>query len=107
MDVVKFIHGTKCILDITKTKQIGLTLRTYEAIYYNKKLITFNKTIKKYDFYNSNNILIISDNIQINKIMAFLSAPLIPYNEELLERYSFDAWIKRIDNEEILRDVIA
>lgn len=46
LDVVKFIHGTKCILDITKTKQIGLTLRTYEAIYYNKKLITFNKTKK-------------------------------------------------------------
>jgi hypothetical protein len=106
LDVIKFIHGTKCILDITKTNQIGLSLRTYEAIFYNKKFITFNKTIKKYDFYNSNNILIMSDDIQINRIMDFLSVPLVPYNAELLKRYSFDAWIERVDKGETLRDVI-
>ena len=46
------------ILDKVYPNQQGLTMRTLESIGAGKKLITTNKSIQHYDFYNTNNIAI-------------------------------------------------
>ena len=51
-----------CIVDIPLSKQSGLTIRTIDAIYNKKKLITTNKAIKKYNFYSENNIFVVDEN---------------------------------------------
>lgn len=43
---------SNCIFDITQKCQTGVTLRYYEAVVYNKKLLTNNHAIKKMPFYN-------------------------------------------------------
>lgn len=43
----------KCILDIVKPEQAGLTLRAYEAVVYNRKLLTNNKSILDFQYYDS------------------------------------------------------
>lgn len=50
-----------CILDIVQEGQEALTLRPYEAVIYNKKILTNNKAIKKFPFYNPNYIHVIED----------------------------------------------
>lgn len=50
---------SECVVDIELEKQSGLTIRTFEALAAGKKLITTNQRIKDYDFYNTNNILVI------------------------------------------------
>ena len=44
--------SAKCILEIVQKGQVALTLRPYEAVAYNKKLLTNNKTILNFKYYN-------------------------------------------------------
>ena len=42
-----------CILEIVRPGQVGFTLRVFEAVVYNKKLLTNNESITEFPFYNS------------------------------------------------------
>ncbi|MGB4774738.1 MAG: hypothetical protein WBP45_06185 [Daejeonella sp.] len=83
---------SKAILDINHPQQVGLTMRTFEALGAQRKLITTNADIKNYDFYNENNILIIDRENPIIDDCFFLS-PFSPYAPELLFKYSIKGWI--------------
>lgn len=50
--LLKEIQKSSCILDFTQTRQSGFTLRPYEAVVYNKKLLTNNKRIFEFQFYD-------------------------------------------------------
>lgn len=51
--VLRESQKAHCILDITQKGQTGLTLRPYEAVVYNRKLLTNNKSILTFPFYDS------------------------------------------------------
>ena len=44
--------NAKCMLDIVRPGQIAYTLRTYEAVVYNRKILTNNKAILDFKFYD-------------------------------------------------------
>lgn len=94
MDYMKLVMNAKCILDITNENQKGLTLRFMEAIFMSKKIITNNKEIRKYSFYNSDNIFVLGiDNIaDLNK---FILKPYRDIEKKELEYYDINAWIDR------------
>lgn len=50
-NVIDEIQGTKCILEMLQEGQGGTTLRYYEAVCYNKKLLTNNQDIVNYPYY--------------------------------------------------------
>lgn len=52
-EVLRRLSDCKCILEILQTNQYGPSLRYFEAIFYNKKLITTNPNIINYPYYNS------------------------------------------------------
>ena len=54
--VIKETLLTNCILEILQNGQSGATLRYYEAVCYNKKLLTNNKNVVNLPFYNSDYI---------------------------------------------------
>ena len=54
MDVLEDVSQSNCILEILQEGHSGTTLRYYEAICYNKKLLTNNKNIVNLPFYNPN-----------------------------------------------------
>jgi hypothetical protein len=86
------------ILDIEHPRQTGLTMRTFEALGANKKLVTTNSLIKDCDFYNPQNILVI-DRDYIPRIPDdFFQSPYIPLTDLIYNKYSLKAW---------LRDVVA
>lgn len=94
------------ILDIPILGQKGLTLRVLEALYYKKKLISFNNCLKNEAFYNENNILILNEDdldcdMIIDKIKEFLNKPYQESKENDLARkyFSFEEWILRFGNE--------
>ena len=51
-EVLQNTLNAECILDITQQDQSALTLRPYEAVAYNKKLLTDNKEILRFEYYN-------------------------------------------------------
>lgn len=99
-EVLKLISESKCLLEINKKNQKGITLRTLEAVFFQKKLITNNKKMKEYDFYNPKNIYILENtefsNEEIIKVEKFLNEKSEIIDEKILENYTFESWIKKI-----------
>lgn len=83
------------ILDIVQGEQSGLSFRVFEAMGMQKKLITDNFAIKNYNFYDSNNILVIDKN---NPIIpkAFLESGYKSIPEGIYEQYTLDSWVNKI-----------
>ena len=68
-----------------------------ECLAYNTKLITTNKDVINYDFYNENNILIVDKIEEIEKIdINFFKSPYLELSKEILDKYSFEGFFKEI-----------
>lgn len=67
---LEYIKKSKCLLEIMQEGGNGYTLRTCEAVAYNKKIITNNKILKDSEFYDENMMLIFQniEDIDINFI---------------------------------------
>lgn len=86
------VEHSRSILDIQHPRQTGLTMRTIEMLGMHKKLITTNQSIKKYDFYNPDNIVVIDR----NKILIpkdFLNKPHIEVDQSVYDKYSLKNWV--------------
>lgn len=83
------------LLDLSQRGQTALTLRVMEAIFFQKKLITNNAEVCKFDFYNPNNILVIDpDNIDKLKIVEFIERSFQPYSDEYMSEFDYENWMK-------------
>ena len=91
-NIAEIVDNTKAVLDIQHPNQTGLTIRTIEMIGMNKKLITTNESIKKYDFYNPNNIAVINRN-SIEIPQEFLEIPFQKIDDKIYMKYSLENWI--------------
>lgn len=60
-EVLHRIVRSKCLVEAIQGGSTALTIKTCEAILYNKKLITTNENILKEPFFNKNNILVTAD----------------------------------------------
>lgn len=71
-EVLAGISNSKCILEIVQNGQSGMTMRPYEALFYNKRLLTNNKYLEDMPFYNPKYMQIYStiDEIDISAIMS-------------------------------------
>lgn len=94
-DLLNLYEQSKIIVDIQHPKQTGLTLRCMEALGAKRKLITTNKDIIEYDFYNPTNILIVDRN---NPIIpkSFVESTYEDLPEEIYQKYSISSWVDYI-----------
>lgn len=96
VNTVSDIFGrSRCILDINHPDQNGLTMRTFEVLSAGKKLITTNSNIKKYEFYNENQIMVIGRNDQCHEQLSKFISTEFKENESF-SKYRIDNWLKRI-----------
>jgi hypothetical protein len=96
-EVLRNIKESKAILEFVQEKQSGLTLRSMEALFFNKKLITTNDSIKNYDLYCKENIFILGHD-DINSIQHFLNSPCKTLDKSLISKYDFNQWLQRMIN---------
>lgn len=96
-DVTNKVANAEILIDLVRTNQSGLSFRFFEAMTFHKKIITNNKNVMLYDFYNPNNILVINDDFsEIDD--AFLNNAYEPVPENIYNNYTIDAWIKTVFN---------
>jgi len=103
--VANILRQTNAVIDIPQPNQSGLSMRTIETLALGKKIITSNIHIDKYDFYNSNNILILSK-YNYHDIPEFLKKPYIHIDQKIIKRYSIQNWVYSIlcgNNETFLK----
>lgn len=92
-------HVRKCtaVLDLVKEGQVGITVRTLEAVFYKKKVITNNAAVKYCDLYDSGNIYILDH--EKEALEEFLKAEVNEYPDAVLDRYTAATWLKNLCGE--------
>ena len=93
-EVVQQLQQYHAILEIQEA-QSGVTLRYFEAVCYNKKLITNNAAVKNLPFYSPENMLIFQKPEDIDP--AWISAGTCDYGYS--GEFSPITWIHRIGSE--------
>ena len=93
----QYYKNTKVILDLMRKNQYGLSFRIFEAMALEKKIITDNEKIKNYDFYNSNNILVLNKDFS-NITKDFFETPYQTLPEKIYEKYTLEKWVERVFN---------
>lgn len=86
---------SEVLLDIQKNRQEGLSFRVFEALGFEKKLITTNPSVVHYEFYNPQNICIIDPE---NPVVPsdFWDTPYEKIPENLLYPYTLEGWVKKV-----------
>ena len=93
------VINAKIVLDIGHfSLHKGLSFRPFEALGYNKKIITTNTIIKDYDFYNQNNIHVFDNESNLEN---FIETDFITINPEIIKKYSFTNWLNYVLEQQI------
>lgn len=94
------IPGVYCrsrtVLDLVREGQNGLSFRFFEAMALRKKVVTNNANVLNYDFYNPNNILVLTGDKKINREFFETSYEELP--AEIYEKYTLKNWVKIVFN---------
>jgi cytochrome oxidase Cu insertion factor (SCO1/SenC/PrrC family) len=90
------LENSKIFLDLIRKDHNGLSFRIFEALAMQRKIITTNKSISQYDFYNPNNILILDENSGINIPTDFLTTPYEPLSDDIYYKYTIENWAKTV-----------
>jgi len=90
------LENSKIFLDLIRKDHNGLSFRIFEALAMQRKIITTNKSISQYDFYNPNNILILDENSDINIQTDFLTTPYEPLRDDIYHKYTIENWAKTV-----------
>jgi hypothetical protein len=96
--VADIFKSSKSVLDIQRTGQTGLTMRTFEVLASGAILITTNPYIKQAGFYDPSYIIVCDDLNQDEKNsfkteLQKLASPNIPLFNEL-DEYYINNWVK-------------
>ena len=97
---IEILKNSKVVLDLKYKEQRGLTLRCYEALATETKIITDNEDIVNYDFYNENNIKVIKNIEDVKNIpLEFFKTPVQKIDPKIKERYSIRGFLEEIFEE--------
>lgn len=94
-EIISVYSRSKAILDINHPGQNGLTMRTFETLGAGRKLITTNELVKKYPFYDPQNIWIINRG-QPEYDKAFFKSDFNPVDEKIYQSMSLRGWIEEV-----------
>lgn len=94
-EIKKHFEEAEIIIDLVRDHQTGLSFRFFEAMAYQKKLITTNADVATYDFYDPNNILIVDrENPEIPD--SFLRSQYVPLPESIYNKYTLETWVNTV-----------
>lgn len=94
-EMVQHVQKYEALLDFDNSAiHQGLSFRVFEALFYKKKIITNNVLIKGFDFYHPNNVFI-WNNDNLFRLKEFLDKPMVKIDQHIVDKYSFNNWIKR------------
>lgn len=94
-ETLKEVLKTRAILDLKLSVHDGLSFRFFESMKYKKKILTDNVTVKKYDFYNPENIFVL-ENKNYEGLIGFLKNDYIEIDFNIYKKYGFSNWINYI-----------
>ena len=92
-EYLKLVKRSNGILEILRAGQYGVTLRTFESLFLQKKLITANEMLPFYRLYDPRNVFMLETHLRL--LTAFLTIPYQPADQVLLDFFEAKNWVKR------------
>lgn len=89
------VQKSDILIDFVVNVHNGLSFRVFEALFFQKKLITNNVEIVKYDFYHPDNILVWGGQ-DISELKNFIATPYNIEVNSVAEKYFFANWIRNV-----------
>ena len=86
LKVLQYVKKTKCILEIPQKESESETMRVFEAIFFDKKLITSNKNIQNREYYDPQKIFCY-DKIEELDPMFVSNGTDVAYDDKFRERF--------------------
>lgn len=96
-EVVDLYSKSNAVFDNPMLGQRGLTIRTIESLAMHKKIITTNENVKKYDFYNPNDIYVLSQESMNLPNIDWYNTPF-SINDDIIKEYSIESWLHKLLN---------
>lgn len=93
-DYLKGLLRSRAILEILQPNQTGMTVRTLEALFMKRKLITDNPAAKDFPFYHPDNIYILGSDDH-RSLREFLNSAFQNMPPETTSPFEINSWIKR------------
>jgi hypothetical protein len=97
-ETIRIMNDSSVLLDIAQPKQEGLSFRIFEAMKLEKKIITTNRSVTVYDFYDPKNIFVWENEGTI-PAKEFFTTAYLPLPAEVFKKYSMQNWVGRIFEE--------
>ena len=94
-EVIRQIRDADILLDYYLDPEGGMSLRPMEALFWGKKLITNQSSIREQDFYDPNNIYVLGEERPLEE---FFRAPYRKPDPAVRDRYLISSWLKRFDD---------
>lgn len=94
-EVVDRIAESRAVIDVNRPDQLGLTMRSIEALGGQRKLITTNADIKNYDIYSDTGVAIV-DRLAPVIDVEFIDRDCLPFSEDTRKQYSASVWVSKV-----------
>jgi hypothetical protein len=95
---LKLIQNTELIIDVKMIHHSGFSFRIFDGLKLRKKVITTNSSVVDEDFYHPNNFFVLTQDNE-KEIDDFLQKPYVIIDNEIIEKYSFKSWLKRVTDQ--------
>ena len=89
------VQQCEVVVDFVSPDHQGLSFRLFDALRFDKKVITTNQAVTHYDFYRPENIFV-WNGTDLSGLADFLSLPYQAIDPEIKKRYSFKGWLDQI-----------
>lgn len=102
-EIISIYNNTCAVLDIPSETQTGLTMRSIECLGFGIKLVTTNVNIKKVDFYDDENIWVLTSDCDTEYFnppdKTWLKSAYSKQRSDIVEKYSISSWIDTLIGE--------
>jgi hypothetical protein len=93
-EMIELMCRTRVVLDLPASRQSGLSIRSIEAMGAHLKLITSNVFVRREQFFDDENILLLGSDLKMSQLSEFVSQP---FKEcQCIESYSLRAWLNKM-----------
>ena len=93
-EYLTILNDSGAILEVVQEGQSGISMRTMESLFYEKKLVTTNRSVKEYEFYNPKNMFILGED-SLEKLPQFLESEYEQVPKEIVGQYDLKQWVSR------------
>jgi hypothetical protein len=91
-DNLVIVRDSRALLELLQSTQDGPTIRSMEAAFFGKKLITNNQGMRQSPLYHPSRIFILGQD-DLGNLKDFMSSPMEPVPPSVLQAHDIEHWI--------------